>query len=209
MCRPRLDPEQAANKGKHPLLGAVCLLTMGVLIRVRPRPVSQAADNFLTLSSPRRCSARHRSYCACWCIHLSADVSKAVESRIAISGRMPVRPFNRLDKVLRLTPRALAASVSLRGAGDCASASLHLSGNPHSPQPRRLHHESQRSHASCRSPGWMLRVATPNDGGGTLTRTGTRPAWRPRPGWPFWPRPRPDPRRPGRPRCRSRSRSRR
>src|SRR4029077_10912523 len=76
-----------------------------------------AAESFLTLSSPRRCSACHRSYCACWFIQLSADVSKAMDRRTAISGLMPVRPFNKLDSVLRLTPSALAASVTLTPKG--------------------------------------------------------------------------------------------
>jgi hypothetical protein len=62
---------------------------------------------------------------------------------------------------------------------------------------------------SCRSLGRMLRVATPNHRGSALTRMRARPTWSPRPGWPFWPKPRPDGRRPGRPMCRSRSRSRR
>src|SRR3989442_4966625 len=40
-----------------------------------------------------------------------------MESRTAISGLIPVRPFNRLESVLRLTPRAWAASVTLKPRG--------------------------------------------------------------------------------------------
>src|SRR6266511_1751976 len=37
--QPRRD-ESRGKQGKHPLLGVVCLLTIGVLIRVRQRPHS-------------------------------------------------------------------------------------------------------------------------------------------------------------------------
>ncbi len=78
---------------------------------------NQAADSFLTLSLRRPCSACHKSYCAWWRIQLSGEVSKATERRMAISGLIPDRPFSRLDNVLRLTPRAWAASVTLRPNG--------------------------------------------------------------------------------------------
>jgi hypothetical protein len=48
---------------------------------------------------------------------LSALVLKAMERRTAISGLMPARPFRMLDKVLRLTPSDLAASVMVRFRG--------------------------------------------------------------------------------------------
>ena len=53
----------------------------------------QAADNRFTCRSFLCCSACHKSNWDCWLSQLSAEVSKAMESRIAISGLIPERPF--------------------------------------------------------------------------------------------------------------------
>lgn len=103
----------------------------------------------------------------------ASSFQHATDRRTAISGLIPVRPFKRLDSVFRLTPRALAASVTLRpngsrhnvrkispGWGDCASISRHLNDNPHSRRTPRLHHETQRSPASCYS---LLRPTSLDD----------------------------------------------
>src|SRR3989441_12558123 len=74
--------------------------------------VLQAADNLTTRSFFRFLSACHRSYCTCWFIQLSAVVSNARESRTAISGLTPARPFKIAESVLRLTSSARAASRS-------------------------------------------------------------------------------------------------
>jgi len=44
-------------------------------------------------------------------------VLKAIDNQTTISGLMPERPFKMLDRVLRLTPSAWAASVMLRPRG--------------------------------------------------------------------------------------------
>jgi len=56
-----------------------------------------AADKRFTFNSLRCCSAFHKSYCACWFIQLCAVVSKAIDSRTAISGLILIRPFNMPD----------------------------------------------------------------------------------------------------------------
>ena len=71
----------------------------------------------LTTNSPLRRSACQRSYCTCWFSQLSGVVSKAMESLIAISGLMRVCPLRMLDSVVRLIPRAPAASVIDRPSG--------------------------------------------------------------------------------------------
>ena len=77
----------------------------------------QAATSFSTLNSCRLCLASHKSYWACWLSQLSAEVSNAIDRRIAISGLMPARPFKIADNVLRLTPSASAALVTVRPSG--------------------------------------------------------------------------------------------
>ena len=65
-----------------------------------------------TLSDRRRFSAIQRSYCTCWFNQLSALVSNAIDRRTAISGLMAARPLIMDESVFRLTPRALAVSVT-------------------------------------------------------------------------------------------------
>ena len=76
-----------------------------------------AADSLATRSFLRFRSACQRSYCICWLIQLSAVVPNASDSRTAISGLIPARPFRMLDSVLRLTPNASAACVTVRPRG--------------------------------------------------------------------------------------------
>ncbi len=77
----------------------------------------QAAASFLTRSDRRLVSAFARSYWSCWLSQLSAVVPKAIDRRTAISGLMPAWQFRMLDRVLRLTPSALAASVTVKPRG--------------------------------------------------------------------------------------------
>ena len=76
-----------------------------------------ARASFATRSCFRRCSACQRSYCVCWLSQLSEDVPKAIERRTAISGLIPPRPFRMADRVLRLTPSACAACVTVTPSG--------------------------------------------------------------------------------------------
>lgn len=80
------------------------------------------ATSFLTFIFFLSFSANHRSYCICWFSQLSEVVSKAIDRRIAISGLTLACPFNTLDRVLRLTPSAFAASVT-----DNSKGSIHNS----------------------------------------------------------------------------------
>ena len=79
--------------------------------------VHHAADSLVTCNLFLCCSASHRSYCVCWLSQLSEEVSNAIESRTAISGLIPARPFKRADRVFRLTPRAIAAAVTEMPSG--------------------------------------------------------------------------------------------
>jgi hypothetical protein len=55
---------------------------------------------------------------------LSAEVLKAMESRTAISGLTPARPFRIALSVFRLTPRASAASVTETPRGSRQSSRM-------------------------------------------------------------------------------------
>src|SRR5258708_17498152 len=69
----------------------------------------------LSLSlSARTCA---RSYCACCTSQLSALPPKTLDSLTAISGEMPRFLFTSSDKVVRVTPRASAASVMVKPKG--------------------------------------------------------------------------------------------
>src|ERR1051326_7527515 len=57
------------------------------------------------------------SYCACCTSQLSALPPKTLDNLTAISGEMPRFPFTSSDRVVRVTPRAAAASVMLRPKG--------------------------------------------------------------------------------------------
>lgn len=85
------------------------------------RPSSYAADSRLTRSAGRLFSACQRSNCNCWASQLSALVSKASDSRSAIywvvGGVIPARPLMIAERVLRLTPRPLAAAVTVSSSG--------------------------------------------------------------------------------------------
>jgi len=48
---------------------------------------------------------------------LSAEVPNAMDKRTAISGLIPARPFRMAERVLRLTPNAWAACVTLTPSG--------------------------------------------------------------------------------------------
>jgi hypothetical protein len=77
----------------------------------------QAAFNRSTLRPFRFLPTFQRSYSICWAIQLWGVVSKAIESRRAISGDMPVWPFKSSDSAFRLTPSALAAPEIDRPSG--------------------------------------------------------------------------------------------
>lgn len=81
----------------------------------------QAAVSFRTCSRLRFRSACQRTLLGvnrtCWLSQLFALVPRAMERRTAISGVMPARPLRMLDRVLRVTPRDLAASVMVRFRG--------------------------------------------------------------------------------------------
>jgi hypothetical protein len=78
--------------------------------------------NALTLISPCFCITCQRSYWLCWINQLSGLPPKAFDSRIAISGEIPNRPFNRADKVFLETPSPLAASVTVNPNGSMQRA---------------------------------------------------------------------------------------
>ena len=108
-----------------------------------------------------------RSYCACCVSQPSALPPKTLDNRTAISGETPRLPFTSSDGVVRVTPRAAAASVIVRpkgsmhcrstrrGAVDSSLAcSISFSGNRLNQRPMHLARQSERSLASSpeRSP---------------------------------------------------------
>jgi hypothetical protein len=74
-------------------------------------PASLAAVAKCGTLARRRFDACHRSYCACIPIHNSGLVPSASESRKAISADIPALPLRMRDRVARVTPKCLAASV--------------------------------------------------------------------------------------------------
>src|SRR5882724_8152026 len=106
-------PKRAAHRSRSPdgasnATPVRCSALLGVFY---------ARASLATLSCFRRCSACQRSYCACWLSQLSEDVPKAMERRTAISGLIPAPPFRIAERVLRLTPRASAAWVTVTPSG--------------------------------------------------------------------------------------------
>src|SRR6185437_5888237 len=69
-----------------------------------------------------------RSYCACWTSQLSALPPKALDSRTAISGEIPLLPFTSSESVTRETPSAWAASVIVKPNGSMHSSRTKLPG---------------------------------------------------------------------------------
>jgi hypothetical protein len=92
----------------------------GIILAVFQSISHQA--NTLTLISPSFCMTCQRSYWLCWINQLSGLPPKAFDSRIAISGEIPNRPFNRADKVFLETPSPLAASVTVNPNGSMQRA---------------------------------------------------------------------------------------
>jgi hypothetical protein len=72
---------------------------------------STNSNRFSFIRSARTCAG---SYCACCTSQLSALPPKTLDSLTAISGEMPRFPFTGSDSVVRVTPRAAAASVMLK-----------------------------------------------------------------------------------------------
>ncbi len=61
--------------------------------------------------------AFHKSYCNCSRSQPSGVRPKTFDNLMAISGLTPTLPFKRTERVFRVTPRAMAASVTVKFSG--------------------------------------------------------------------------------------------
>ena len=96
----------------------------GVVAAETPRPY--ASSNRFSFIRPARTWAR--SYCACCTSQLSALPPKTLDSLTAISGDMPRFSFTSSESVVRVTPRAAAASVMLGAKVQYTGAAQSLPG---------------------------------------------------------------------------------
>src|SRR5216684_5672817 len=85
---------------------------------------THAALSRLTLRKEVVRRARHRSYCCCMLSQLSGVVPKATDNLRAIAGLTPEWPLRSSESALRVTPRALAASVTDISSGSRQSSRI-------------------------------------------------------------------------------------
>src|SRR5260370_42680083 len=81
-----------------------------------------AALSRLQLGNEVVLRARQRSYCCCMLSQLSGVVPNATDNLRAIAGLTPKRPLRSSESALRVTPRALAASVTVMSSGSRQSS---------------------------------------------------------------------------------------
>jgi hypothetical protein len=80
-------------------------------------PRIHAASIRLNLLISTDCAAFHKSCCSCSRSHPSGVRPKTLDSLNAISGLTPALPFRRVERVFRVTPKASAASVTVKFSG--------------------------------------------------------------------------------------------